>query len=253
MNYNNSTFASATQQKKSKDIATFLLATAVVILIHGALVWFVSRAPEVAPIDNIVIMEVAMIHESNSARKASLAPAAVKKEPVKPKPAVKPKSIKKPLDSQKLAPKPPEIKKAVSVPQVTPTTPPTVSAPSTTPTTAASSTSAAANTAVKTSKDATPGSASNQTVVSSVIPLFRMPPKYPTYAASRHIEGWVKIEFTVQTDGSVENAVVVSSEPEDIFNDAALAAINQWKFKEKIVNGVSVTQRAVQKLQFKLE
>ena len=27
----------------------------------------------------------------------------------------------------------------------------------------------------------------------------------------------------------------------------------QWKFKEKIVNGVSVTQRAVQKLQFKLE
>ena len=253
MNYNNSTFASATQQKKSKDIATFLLATAVVILIHGALVWFVSRAPEVAPIDNIVIMEVAMIHESNSTRKASLAPAAVKKEPVKPKPAVKPKSIKKPLDSQKLAPKPPEIKKAVSVPQVTPTTPPTVSAPSTTPTTAASSTSAAANTAVKTSKDATPGSASNQTVVSSVIPLFRMPPKYPTYAASRHIEGWVKIEFTVQTDGSVENAVVVSSEPEDIFNDAALAAINQWKFKEKIVNGVSVTQRAVQKLQFKLE
>jgi protein TonB len=51
----------------------------------------------------------------------------------------------------------------------------------------------------------------------------------------------------------VENAVVVSSEPEDIFDDAALAAINQWKFKEKIVNGVSVTQRAVQKLQFKLE
>ena len=253
MNYNNSTFASATQQKKSKDIATFLLATAVVILIHSALIWFVSRAPEVAPIDNIVIMEVAMIHESSSARKASLVPAAVKKEPIKPKPAVKPKPIKKPLDSQKLAPKPPEIKEAVSVPQFTPTTPPVASAPITTSTTAASSTSASANTAVKISKDATLGSASNQTVVSSVIPLFRMPPKYPTYAASRHIEGWVKIEFTVQTDGSVENAVVVSSEPEDIFNDAALAAISQWKFKEKIVNGVSVTQRAVQKLQFKLE
>ena len=253
MNYNNSTFASATQQKKSKDIATFLLATTVVILIHGALVWFVSRAPEVAPFDNIVIMEVAMIHESSSAKKASLVPPAIKKEPIKPKPAVKSKPIKKPLDSQKPVPKPPEIKESVSVPQFTPTTPPAASAPSTTPTTAASSTSASANTAVKTSKDAPPSSASNQTVVSSVIPLFRMPPKYPTYAASRHIEGWVKIEFTVQTDGSVENAVVVSSEPEDIFNDAALAAINQWKFKEKIVNGVSVTQRAVQKLQFKLE
>jgi protein TonB len=89
--------------------------------------------------------------------------------------------------------------------------------------------------------------------VSSVVPLFRVPPKYPPYAASQHIEGWVKVEFTVQTDGSVDDAVVVSSEPDDIFDDAALTAINKWEFKEKIVNGVAVTQRAVQKLQFKLE
>ena len=69
----------------------------------------------------------------------------------------------------------------------------------------------------------------------------------------RHIEGWVKVEFTIQTDGSVDNAVVVSSEPENIFDDAALTAISKWKFKEKMVNGVAVPQRAVQRLQFKLE
>lgn len=255
LNYNHSAFSSATQQKKSQRIVGFLVPAAIVIVIHGILVWYMSRAPKLAPTDNGIIMEVAMIQQSSPATKSAVMPTPIKKEPVKPKPAVKPKPIKKPLDFKKQAPKPPEIKEAVSVPQFTPTTtaPPAASAPSTAPTTATSSTPASANTGVKPSKDPVANSASYQTAVSSVIPLFRSPPKYPTYAASRHIEGWVKVEFTVQTDGSVENAVVVSSEPEDIFDDAALAAINQWKFKEKIVNGVSVTQRAVQKLQFKLE
>ena len=83
--------------------------------------------------------------------------------------------------------------------------------------------------------------------------MVRVPPKYPARAASRQIEGWVKVEFTIQTDGSVDNAVVVGSEPEAIFDDAALTAISKWKFKEKIVNGVAVPQRAVQQLQFKLK
>jgi protein TonB len=31
-----------------------------------------------------------------------------------------------------------------------------------------------------------------------------------------------------------------------------LKAINQWKFKEKIVNGAPIEQRSIQPLQFKL-
>jgi protein TonB len=89
-------------------------------------------------------------------------------------------------------------------------------------------------------------------ISTGVIPLERIPPKYPARAADRHIEGWVKIEFTITTSGEVENAVVVEAEPAETFDDAALKAINQWKFKEKIVNGVAVEQRAVQTLQFKL-
>ena len=61
------------------------------------------------------------------------------------------------------------------------------------------------------------------------------------------------MEFTIQTDGSVDDAVVVSSQPPDVFDDAALTAIRKWEFKEKIVNGIPVTQRATQILQFKLE
>ena len=248
-NSHHSAFDPTIHPKKSPGIAGYLLTATVVTLMHAALVWYASRAPEVAPTDNVVMIEIAMIQKSGSSAKASVIPAAVKKETVKPKPVAQPKPIKKSVAIKKTAPKAPELKKTLSAPQFTPTTPPVASAPAP----AASTPTATANTTSKVSKDAAPGSASNQTVVSSVVPLFRTPPKYPTYAASRHIEGWVKVEFTVQTDGSVENAVVVSSEPEDIFDDAALAAINQWKFKEKIVNGVSVTQRAVQKLQFKLE
>jgi periplasmic protein TonB len=84
------------------------------------------------------------------------------------------------------------------------------------------------------------------------VPLTRVQPKYPMRAANRHIEGWVKIEFTVTENGTVTNAVVVAAEPTGIFDDAALDAIAKWTFKQKIVNGKSVKQRAVQVLKFKL-
>ncbi len=87
---------------------------------------------------------------------------------------------------------------------------------------------------------------------SGVIPLSRVPPKYPVRAINRHIEGWVKIEFTITTTGKVIDPVVVDAQPADIFDEAALKALRQWVFKQKIVDGQPVEQRAVQTLQFKL-
>jgi len=89
-------------------------------------------------------------------------------------------------------------------------------------------------------------------ISTGVIPLERIPPKYPRRAAKRHIEGWVKVEFTITVDGNVKDAMVVKAQPPEVFDDAALQAISRWKFKGKMVNGVAVTQRAVQTLQFKL-
>gem|GEM_PF-4333504 len=56
----------------------------------------------------------------------------------------------------------------------------------------------------------------------------------------------------ITTMGTVIDPVVVGAHPSDIFNEAALIAIRQWKFKQKIVDGQPVEQRAVQTLQFKL-
>ncbi len=96
------------------------------------------------------------------------------------------------------------------------------------------------------------GQDDSKNISSGIVPLVRVPPKYPLRAANRHIEGWVKVEFTITTEGEVTDAVVVNADPADIFDDAALNAISQWEFKAKIVNGIAVTQRASQTLQFKL-
>lgn len=94
--------------------------------------------------------------------------------------------------------------------------------------------------------------AGTKTMSTNVIPLVRIPPRYPMRAAKRHIEGWVKIEFTITEKGTVKDAVVTDAQPAKIFNRAALQAIKRWKFKAKISDGEAFEQRAVQVLQFKL-
>ncbi len=89
-------------------------------------------------------------------------------------------------------------------------------------------------------------------ISTNVIPLVRIPPRYPMRAARRNIEGWVKIEFTITEQGTVKDAVVIDAQPAKIFNRAALQAIKRWKFKAKIIDGEAYIQRAVQVLQFKL-
>lgn len=90
-------------------------------------------------------------------------------------------------------------------------------------------------------------------ISANLIPIFRVPPRYPMRAASRRIEGWVKVEFTITELGTVTDATVVEAYPNSIFNRSALRAIAKWKFKPKLVAGQPVEQRALQVLQFKLK
>jgi protein TonB len=245
LNVNYPTFNPVAQQKKSRLVAGLLLT--VVVGLHIALAWYLLSATATEPKKPLVVMEVVMLKPEPVLKQApkepAPAPPPVKKEPIKPKAVVTPpKPVKKPVPVPK--PQPAEIKE-VTLPKFEPVPMPV---PATTPSAASTS-----STTAKTSTAAGQGSNDNKTVVSGVVALLRVPPKYPARAANRHIEGWVTVEFTVQTDGSVDDAVVVNSEPEGVFDEAALTAISKWQFKEKIVNGVAVTQRAVQKLQFKLE
>lgn len=57
------------------------------------------------------------------------------------------------------------------------------------------------------------------------------PPRYPALALRRRIEGEVTVAFTVRADGGVESPRVVSATPSGVFEEAALAAIQRWRFE----------------------
>ena len=92
----------------------------------------------------------------------------------------------------------------------------------------------------------------NQGGNSQVIPLVRINPQYPRNELLAGVEGWVKVRFTVEPDGSVSSPKVVESKPPRVFDSSALRAIKKWKFKPKVVNGVSVSQDGTQIIEFKL-
>jgi TonB family protein len=75
-------------------------------------------------------------------------------------------------------------------------------------------------------------------------------PKYPEVARKRGIEGWVELAFTVTPTGTVEDVEVRNASPQEIFDDAAIRAIKQWKFVPVERNGQVVAQRAMVRLRF---
>lgn len=87
---------------------------------------------------------------------------------------------------------------------------------------------------------------------SGVVVLSRVLPQYPPSARNRRIEGWVLVEITVSRAGSVSTAHVVDANPKRLFDQAALNAIRQWKFKPAYRQGQAVEQRVRQKIHFRL-
>ena len=75
-------------------------------------------------------------------------------------------------------------------------------------------------------------------------------PQYPESARKRGIEGWVELAFTVQPNGSVDDVEVRNASPADVFDDAAIRAVRQWKFEPVVRNGEKVQQRAMIRLKF---
>lgn len=79
-----------------------------------------------------------------------------------------------------------------------------------------------------------------------VVPLVRIPPQYPPRAASRGVEGWVIVQFTITETGAVKDPTVVEAEPEGIFDEAALRSIVRWRYNPKVENGLAVERVGVQ-------
>ncbi len=72
------------------------------------------------------------------------------------------------------------------------------------------------------------------------VPMVKIEPSYPREAAIGGIEGWVKVCFTIGSDGSVKDPRVVDAKPKRIFDREAIRGILRWKYKPTITNGKAV-------------
>ena len=78
-----------------------------------------------------------------------------------------------------------------------------------------------------------------------VVPLVRVDPEYPPRARQQGIEGWVEIEFTITPVGTIQDAVVIASNPSFVFDRAALRAVRKWRYNPKVENGVAVARPGI--------
>ena len=73
-------------------------------------------------------------------------------------------------------------------------------------------------------------------------------PEYPP--AARSAAGVVDLEFTVRPDGSVGDVTVTHAEPAGVFDQAAVEAVRQWRYRPVEREGAAVSQRARLRLSF---
>jgi TonB family protein len=78
-------------------------------------------------------------------------------------------------------------------------------------------------------------------------------PKYPYAAERRGISGWVDVVFTVDIDGTVRDATVSKSDPDDVFDNAAVSAVEDWEFDPILENGVAIQKRAAVRVMFTVQ
>lgn len=84
----------------------------------------------------------------------------------------------------------------------------------------------------------------------TVKPIKTVSPKYPSYARSRAVEGWVKLSFTVDKRGRAKDIKVLDGSPLQVFDRAAEKALRKWKFE--ILPGHNVDKSLVQTFDFSM-
>ena len=85
-------------------------------------------------------------------------------------------------------------------------------------------------------------------VFRDVKPVKKVKPIYPPEAEAQHIQGRVKVRLSVDLDGNVTDAQVLSAEPPGVFEESVLTAVRQYKFKKD-----GTTYQADQEIVFKID
>jgi TonB family protein len=77
-------------------------------------------------------------------------------------------------------------------------------------------------------------------------------PAYPSKATLSKKEGWVELDFTVSESGAVQDIAVHAGSPAGVFEEAAISALSQWRYKPILRDGAPKAQRARIRIRFVL-
>ncbi len=77
-------------------------------------------------------------------------------------------------------------------------------------------------------------------------------PVYPRKAEQSATEGWVEMDFTVGETGEVKDIAVRSASPPGVFDQAAVGALSQWRYKPVVHDAKAVALRARIRIRFAL-
>ena len=89
--------------------------------------------------------------------------------------------------------------------------------------------------------------------INDFVRLNTTPARYPRIANQLNITGWVDVVFTVTPMGSTTDIAVVEAEPENVFDESAIKAVEQWTFQPRQYRGRLINQRTSARLVFRLE
>lgn len=84
--------------------------------------------------------------------------------------------------------------------------------------------------------------------VEGFLPIEMVTPEYPTAALQKGIEGWVQVEFTIDTNGTILQPTIISHSPSRIFDRAVLTALKKSRYRPQLLNGEPVVVQGVTEL-----
>ncbi len=77
-------------------------------------------------------------------------------------------------------------------------------------------------------------------------------PAYPMRAVNGKIEGWVDVQFTVAETGKVKDVGIRAASNPGVFDDAAVKAVSQWRYKPFLRDAKPVPVRSEIRVRFAL-
>lgn len=83
-----------------------------------------------------------------------------------------------------------------------------------------------------------------------LMPIVKVAPQYPRIALTRGLEGFVTVSYTVTETGRTRNVVVLEAVTKDgkatsVFDRAAIAAAEQFKYQPRVQDGMAVEVHGV--------